>query len=97
MKSYLQYAGDMLRFRFRHKTLGEVTNPGYQVSWLVCDRVISSLPEIKRKVIESVFTSKTDDFPATIKSVSDMFGVHPNDVWRWVRETSKKIARERGL
>lgn len=82
MKFYVRYRNPMF-----HSNVDEL-------NWNTCDKALSKLPTKDRELAISIYS---DTSPENIKMLARQRGMEYAEMWRFIKQLEKHIAKERGL
>lgn len=95
---YYEYVNHMLRCYFAKIAPDQMTEAG-KINCAVCDKILREISQDKVEILRGIYVAPADNasLTAVIRDFARNNNHNERDIWRIVREVSKKIARERGL
>lgn len=95
---YYEYVNHMLRCYFAEIAPEQMTEAG-KINCAVCNKILREIGQDKADILRGIYAEPADNVSLTaiIRDFARNNSQNERDIWRIVREVSKKIARERGL
>lgn len=95
--AYTDYVNWIMRYYAASPDTAAAKNEIEQHNWQACNRVLSALPLDERQIMLAVFASPGDNMQQIVDNVAADLDVPINRAWQVVTQTTKQIAKERGL
>lgn len=95
MQPYHEYVNHMLRQFFSDSAPGDQVG---QLNCSVCQRILRGRSDSDLSILRRVFTdSDKQSIRNAVRFCAEQDGIPEVRIWKLVRDTSRQIARERGL